>query len=177
MAPLTKKDLEDYQSLIDTSNARVIAVQKEVADQLRGITQQLVLLAKSNEGILTTLRDLVAKPLIKAVEDTQENLEGHITTTSDKLATSLKTHHDQIKSELGAHHKTVGDVVKKIEGRLENMEKAAITSRTNWVILLNVVIATLTLVALLFKTFWVDPPVSKPAAAAKTAPAAKKKAP
>jgi DNA anti-recombination protein RmuC len=172
VAPLTKQDLEEYQKLIDASNAKVVAVQKEVAEQLRGITQQLVLLAKSNEDILTTLRDLVAKPLVKAVEDSQSDLETAFKTRTEALSTTFVNKTDSVKSEVGECH----GLLKKLDGRLESMEKAAITSRTNWVIVINLVVATLTPIALMVKTFWPEEP-HYVTPVQKTSPAPKKKTP
>lgn len=175
LTPLSRSDLEVYQRQTEAANARLIEVLKEVAVHFNTITNQLMLLAKSNEELLGAMLERVHHPLHQSIRDHHESVKELVTLTLGQVIKELEkncqTCMRQIQSNDAHIRGLFDDVLSKMEytvkentavikGRLDDKEKASIKNSTLYTLIISAFIAAATLVGVIVKAPICEPPAT-----------------
>jgi len=159
-SPLTRADLEIYQKQTEAANSRLIEVLKEVAVHFNTITNQLMLLAKSNEDLLGAMLERVHQPLNQSIRDHHEGIKEVVHTTltqvSKELEKGCQSCIKQVQENKESFKNLTANVIEKVslsvkentqtlKNQLDDTEKNTIKGRTFYVLIISAFIAAATL--------------------------------
>lgn len=165
--PLSRADLEIYQKQTEAANARLIEVLKEVAVHFNTITNQLMLLAKSNEDLLGAMLERVHQPLSQSLRDHHEGIKEIVALTLAQVSkemekgcqscikqvqdneTRMQTLLDGVAGKVNG---TVKAQTQTLQERFDKTEKDAIKGRTLYTLIISAFIAAATLFGVVLKS-------------------------
>jgi len=152
---ITQKELEEHYRRVQEANDRVVSVLKDVAVQFNTIANQLMLLAKSNEDIISTgkenhehLAQFIEKGidrLITCITENCDNCIAHVQDFQQKI--------DDIKAQIDTSVCSVkGDVV-DLSKKIDSYDKERLKSSTIWIIIIGAITGAVGLATAIIKVF------------------------